>query len=359
MTRFFHRLFFTLSVVTSTEVSANAEQFSYSNPLDFSYTDEAGHPQRELRDPCIIHDGDTYYLIFTMHPFRAREEQHLSEPNMGGSPGIRLYSSKDLKTWKEEKWLVKSSDLPDDAPYKHRFWAPEIHKIAGSYYLIFTADNWLKNEYNPAGRWGTAGYAFIGVADKITGPYEHITYLDGAACDTTLAESSDGQVYAVIPKNSIFVRKLDLSHLKQGVVKLVGEEKLAVARENKDIGVTDNPAYLEGPWVERIGARYYLFHAAFYRNQGAPGANEYWTNVAYADDPMGPWKKDARAKLFEGGHLAVFDGPDKGKWFSYRIENKAQPRGLLAIDPFKVDATGAIQPRPPSVGPQSAVIPPP
>ena len=36
---------------------------------------------------------------------------------------------------------MKSSELPEDCPYKHRFWAPEIHKIGGRFYLIFTADN--------------------------------------------------------------------------------------------------------------------------------------------------------------------------------------------------------------------------
>ena len=100
-------------------------QFSYSNPIYFQ-----GKTSRdEVRDPCIIREGDTYYLIFTVWPFRNREESHLGDPDQGSSPGIKLFSSKDLKDWKFEKWLVKSSDLPEDCPYEHRFWAPEIHKL--------------------------------------------------------------------------------------------------------------------------------------------------------------------------------------------------------------------------------------
>lgn len=31
--------------------------------------------------------------------------------------------------------------LPENGPYKNCFWAPEIHKMRGRFYLVFTADN--------------------------------------------------------------------------------------------------------------------------------------------------------------------------------------------------------------------------
>ncbi|MBR6559710.1 MAG: hypothetical protein IKT75_00965, partial [Alistipes sp.] len=46
--------------------------FTYQNPLPFSYTYFDGEQEREiteLRDPCIMRDGDTYYLVFTHFPF--------------------------------------------------------------------------------------------------------------------------------------------------------------------------------------------------------------------------------------------------------------------------------------------------
>ena len=104
--------------------AGSEEAFTYSNPLDFKYDQGQTAERREVRDPCIIREGDTYYLVFTMWPFSNRDERRLSEPNEGGSPGMALYSSKDLKNWAFENWLVKSSDLPDDCPYKNRFWAP-------------------------------------------------------------------------------------------------------------------------------------------------------------------------------------------------------------------------------------------
>lgn len=278
-------------------------------------------------------------------------------PDNGSSPGIALYSSPDLKAWKFERWLVKSSDLPENCPYKHRFWAPEIHKIGGKFYLIFTADNWLKKEYNPAGSWGTAGYAFVGVANRITGPYEHITYIPGAACDTSLFEDRDGKTYAVIPRYNIDIQEIDLSGLPRGEVKLLGQPRRVVTADNSDIGVAAKPDYLEGPWLERIGGRYYLFYAAIYRDKNHPDWLGYHTGVAVADSVRGPYRKDPRGRIFEGGHLAVFDGPEGGKWFSYRGEARNEARGRLCIDPFTLDAEGRVHTSAPTVGLQFRPIP--
>jgi xylan 1,4-beta-xylosidase len=79
----------------------------------------------QARDPYIIREGDRYWLAFTMWPFSGREMKRLAELYGGASRGIALFFSPDLKSWRFETWLVKSSELPADRPYKHRFWAPE------------------------------------------------------------------------------------------------------------------------------------------------------------------------------------------------------------------------------------------
>ena len=320
--------------------------FDYANPLPFTYSEGQEKSKKEVRDPCITRVGDTYYLVFTMSPFSNYEVDRVSLPDQGGSPGIALYSSKDLKAWRFENWLVKSSELAENCPYKDRFWAPEIHQFGSKFYLIFTADNWIKNEHNSSGKIGIAGYPFVSVADRIQGPYRHFTYIEKGACDTTLFSDAEGRTYAAMPKNSIFVRQIDLSGLEQGVIKWIGAEKLAVACENTDICNVESPRYLEGPWVERIGSKYYLFHAANYKRDGGTMRKGYWTNVAYAENPLGPWTKDPRAQLFEGGHLAAFDGPGGGKWFAYRGESRNSCSGLLCVDPFQIakDGTVLVQP---------------
>ena len=190
--------------------------FTFNNPSTFSYPYFDGSTERmitELRDPCIIREGDTYYLVYTHYPFTHHTSKDESKPDMNSSPGIRLYSSKDLKNWTFEKWLVKSSELVVNCPYKHRFWAPEIHKIKNKFYLIFYADNWIKEAYNPDGQMGTK--AFVGVSNNITGPYEHITYLEGAGCDTNLFEDENGKTYAIMPFGEMYIQEVDLRYRRQ------------------------------------------------------------------------------------------------------------------------------------------------
>ena len=181
-----------------------------------------------------------------------------------------LYSSPDLTHWKFENWLVKSSDLPADCPYKHRFWAAEIHKIHGKFYLIFTADNWIKNEYNRGGKIG-AYVAFVGVADDVTGPYRHVTWLKGAGCDTTLFEDDDGKTYAIMPFGNEYIQEVNLRGIEKGDIKLIGPRKLIVASDNSDVNKNTSPDYLEGPWMIKRNGKYILFTAAPYRGP-KPGA---------------------------------------------------------------------------------------
>ena len=333
------------------EEKAGKATFTWSNPICF----QGKTGRDEVRDPCIVREGDAYRLVFTVWPFRGRDEKRLKDPDQGSSPGIKLFSSKDLKEWKFEKWLVKSSELPENCPYKHRFWAPEIHKIGGRFYLLFTADNWIAKSYNPAGSWGAAGHAFVGVADRIDGPYGHITYIPGGACDTSLLEAADGRTYAVIPAGDVFVQEIDLTTLGEDKVKLVGERRRVVTTDNRDIGLDTRPEYLEGPWAVRRGGKHFLFYAGPYKDTPA-GQGGYWAGVAYADSPLGPWTKDPRGKVFWGGHVAVFDGPDGRLWFSYRGEMHKEVRGFLCIDPMDIDAAGRIQPVGPSIGEMAAPL---
>lgn len=84
--------------------------------------------------------------------------------------------------------------------------------------------------------------------------------------------------------------------------------------------------------MEKIGGRYHFFYADLLRNGNETG---YWTGVASAESPEGPWQRDERGR--------IFDGPDGNRWVSYRIEDRTDERGLLAIDPVKIDKQGELQ----------------
>jgi len=86
-----------LLVACSVGVAMAADgELVWSNPLPLRYVEGQTAPRTEIRDPCILREGDTYHLTFTMWPFRGRDERFLKEPNQGGSPGIAMYTSRDL-----------------------------------------------------------------------------------------------------------------------------------------------------------------------------------------------------------------------------------------------------------------------
>lgn len=338
------------------QTASRARPFEWQNPIDFAYPFHDGVKERvirELRDPCIIRAGDVYYLVYTVYPFTHSDRRDADKIDRNSPPGIMLYSSKDLRTWTFENWLVKSSDLPDDCPYKHRFWAPEIHAIKGKFYLIFTADNWIDDAHNKGGKIG-AYVAFVGVADKITGPYRNITWLKGAGCDTTLF-ADDGRTYAIMPFGDVHLQEVDLTGIEKGDIRLIGPRTTIVARDNADVGKTSKPDYLEGPWMIKRGGRYIVFTAAPYGIHNKPSASAppadlergYWVGAAVAENIRGPYRK--QPQVFLGGHIAVFTGPDGKEWFSYRGESVGTPRGRLCIDPIPFADDGSVKPFSPSI----------
>lgn len=344
------------AVEQSLAAPASNGVFTPQNPIDFSYPYFDGTKDRtitELRDPAIIREGDTYYLVFTHFPFTHHTSRDASKPDLNSSPGIRLYSSKDLKSWKFENWLVKSSELPENCPYKHRFWAPEIHKMNGRFYVVFYADNWIKDEYNSEGKMGYI--AFVGVADKVTGPYEHISWLKGGGCDTSLFGDDDGRTYAIMPFGNEYIQEADLTGIDHGDIKLIGERRMVVARDNGDVGKKTSPDYMEGPWLMKHNGKYVLFTASPYKQpkdeKGEPAdlAPGYWVGTAVADNILGPYKKNPQ--VFLGGHIAVFTGPDGRDWFAYRGESGGKAQGRLCIDPIPFNDDGSVKPFSPSVAP--------
>ena len=114
--------------------------FEWQNPIHFD--EAAGIYGDRLRDPHLIRVGDSYYLTHTMTPCSGPEEYDPYKRREGSGPGVRLYSTKDFKTWKAETWIVNADALPADCPYRNQCWAPEVNAIGGKFYAVFFAGNW-------------------------------------------------------------------------------------------------------------------------------------------------------------------------------------------------------------------------
>ena len=309
--------------------------FTWANPVYF----QGNSPGDDIHDPQIITVDGVYYLVATLAPFRNYTDRDPKLPDLGSSPGISLYASRDLKVWKFQRWLVKSSDLPDTSPYKHQFWAPEIHKLGKRFYLIFGGSNWIDDKYNIHGRMGY--YQFVGVADSVGGPYSHFTALKGPGVDTSLFED-DGKTYAVWPGNEI--HPIDLSQIDQGQTTVGPMLSRAAGPDDYKALRLPAPGTLEGPYLIKHAGTYYCFFATTYPDL-------YATGIATAKSLAGPWTLDPRVRAFPGGHQAEFVGPNGGWWTAYKHEHSSTTP-WLSVDPLTFDADGKVQITP-TTGPQS------
>lgn len=314
-------------------------KFTWANPVYFQGNGNGD----DIHDPQMIAVDGVYYLVATLAPFRNYTDRDPKLPDLGSAPGISLYASRDLKAWKFQRWLVKSSELPDTAPYKHQFWAPEIHKLGKRFYLIFGGSNWIDDKNNIGGHMGY--YQFVGVADTVGGPYAHFTALKGPGVDTSLFEDTDGKTYAVWPGNEI--HPIDLSQIDHDQITVGPMLSRAAGPDDYKALNLPVPGTLEGPYLIKHAETYYCFFATTYLDL-------YATGIATAKSLSGPWTLDPRVRQFPCGHQAEFVGPGGGWWMAYKHE-RSDTTPWLSVDPITFDADGKVQ-MTPTTEPQSLAL---
>lgn len=302
------------------------KQFTYRNPIKSGI--EGG-----IRDAQILEDEGTWYLIGTSYPFWPRE---------GKNPGIKIYSSNDLLNWQFEKLLIDRSKLDSNVWYLDRFWAPELHKIQGKYYLLFNCQNETIQPYDRGQKGGVA------VSDEILGDYQMVThdqwFMRGN--DLTFFEDEDGTVYAFNNRGKgIQGVEVDLEKVRPK-----GEPVLCIPKGDLGSGDWDGIG-IEGAYCIKRNGTYYLFYSSWSRG--------YEIGYATADHPLGPWTKyegnpvygaqnpvacERNGLEFTGdpnnfwravGHNEVWNGPDGRLWISCHGIPKEDPVPYLVIDPIR------------------------
>ena len=87
-------------------------------------------------DPTILKDGDDYYMTHSSFAYQ---------------PGLLIWRSKDLKSWRPISRAVVNQ--------KGSIWAPELIKHKGRYFLYYpavvsgAAENWVVTAESPYGPW--------------------------------------------------------------------------------------------------------------------------------------------------------------------------------------------------------------
>lgn len=324
----------------------NAQQnvLVYQNPI------RTGIDSNGIRDCQVFADNGYWYMTGTAYPFWKQQET-----DGVLNPGIPLYRSTDLIHWTFVDYLIRRP-TPDKWYYR-RFWAPEIHRIKGKYYLTFNCTN---AEAGYEGQY--VGYA---VADKVEGPYRIVTEDKPLTKgnDMTLFEDEDGSVWGFwcgINRNfGIGCAKIDLDKSI-----LLTEVHTVIHPGEADFSNPDAPVYkewdskgIEGAYVIKHQGKYYLFYSSWTRG--------YEIGYATADKVDGPWHKCAGNPFYgaqdptyckkngmeytksntpftQVGHNAVFKGPDGRWWLSCHGITSDNPAPALVIDPVDFDKSGNI-----------------
>lgn len=254
-----------------------------------------------LRDPFILAGNGRYYLYGTRGSVK-----------FGEAYGFDVYVSDNLENWSEPKEIFTASP---DFWATENFWAPEVHKYRGKYYMLAS----FKSETACRGTQilvsDTPDGKFVPLTDKPITPDEW-ECLDG-----TLYIDKSGKPYMVFCHEWTQVKDGEMcaialsDDLKTAVGKpflLFRASEPLWAEKIKDNWVTD------GPFMYRTGNGELLMIWSSGTNKA------YVEAVSYSDNGeiTGNWKHFDKLLFDEnGGHGMIFKSFEGQKYFVYHYPN--------------------------------------
>ena len=319
----------------------------------------------ELGDPYILKASDgNYYMVGTG----------------GVKDGFKMYSSSDLKKWKDEGRIYRgnSTDSWDIA----NFWAPELYEYNGRFYLLFSAD-WRENPTNELENFRIG----VAVSDSPAGPFTDLlnrpVFDPGYPVIDGNLLFENGKVYLYFSrccyKNPVESEVADWARAK-GMFNEIEESWVYGVEMNPDFsGIIGEPQLLlrppvsmvdpqsewesrsvtsgeinrrwtEGSFIFKKNEVYYLMYSANYF-----GGKNYAVGYATSVSPLGPFKKAGNNPVLEKnvekggivtgtGHNSVTVSPD-GKNMLCVYHGRTSKTGnkrVVFIDPMEVLDDGTL-----------------
>lgn len=253
---------------------------TYTNPIIDKY----------LADPCLIIENGYYYLFATGDAEDGRF--------------IPIHRSKDLTNWEFVRGAVSRGDTAD-WNYKH-FWAPEIYKMDGKYYLYYTASP----KYSPKNSGNHVGLA---IADNVEGPYKDMgRVVQHASIDGHLFQDNDSSMYFFYT-----IEHLNEDSLTAGQIymdRMVSPTRLAGNPKQ----IISHHKWQEGPFLQFRDEKYILTYSC-----GGWTNHTYHVRYALADSPGGPYTEQPEKVLQSNemvkgpGHHAMLTDIQGRDWIVY------------------------------------------
>lgn len=259
-----------------------------------------------IRDPFILTEGGKYYMYGTRG-----EAAWTTEP--GDIFGFDVYVSEDLENWNGPT-CVFSPD--EDFWGKFNFWAPEVHKYKGAYYMFAS----FKDD-------GVCRGTQILRAETPMGPF--VPHSDGAATpkdweclDGTLHVEPDGTPYMVFCHEWLQVKDGEMCavRLSDDLKTAVGEPVVLFRASQPAWAVKERPTFVtDGPFMYRTQSGRLVMLWSSSAKDG------YCEALSYSDNGsiFGNWSHDERL-LFskDGGHGMIFNKLDGTLTFVCHQPNK-------------------------------------
>ena len=262
-------------------------------------------PYRQIShigDPYVLYDeaSGKYYMYCT-----------------GGK--FKCWSSDTLKSWTE---LGDAYTVTDKSFGTQNYWAPEVYKWNGAYYMVYSAARPAEGSLSSTGMRHSIGLA---KADSPAGPftdvYDHPLYApDYSVIDASLLFDDDGKIYLFYSKdcseNVVDGKKTSQVfgiELASDLGSTVGEPVLLATPQSAWELKSGSTVWNEGPCVFKKNGTYYLLFTANYYASAS-----YSVGYATASTPLGTYKKAAENPILIGdgkntsgtGHCSVTRSPD-------------------------------------------------
>lgn len=226
-------------------------------------------------DPTVLKDGDDYYMTHSSFQFQ---------------PGLLIWHSKDLRTWRPVAHAVVNQ--------QGSIWAPDLIKHGGRYYVYYPA----------------AGTNWVVTAEAISGPWSKPVSIGVGHIDPGHVVGDDGRRYVHLSGGHAVALSAD-------GLKAVGQPSRVYEGWPIPRDWTIECFCLESPKLLRRGGWYYLTSA----QGGTSGpATSHMVVSARSPHPLGPWENSPHNPIirtwsrdepwWSKGHGTLVEGPG-GQWY--------------------------------------------
>jgi len=253
----------------------NKKEVQSNNPLPVAFG-----------DPYILKDDDGNYFMYGT--------------GGGAENGYAAYSSSDLKTWNFEGQVYRNDTK--NAWGIHSFWAPEVYKRNGKYYMFYSAQ-WKNNPTNELENFKIG----VAVSDKPTGPfidlYDRPIFDPGYPIIDANVWFEDGKTYLYYSrccyKHPVKSKIADWAKEKGWYDEIEESWVYGVEMKSDFSGVIGEPVLLLRPPLEMD------VHEWESRSVTAHEANRRWTEGSYLLKDKDTYYMMYSANNFDGQNYAV------------------------------------------------------